>query len=385
MIDHAVQLADLRVDFVGSFLRPEMLKTTFLAFAAGSVDAQTLRAAEDRAIRDLIAEQERYGLPLVNDGEFRRRQFMESFTDVAGMEPWHESIVAAEMRRLTSASAPEPLTQEHGNEMRRPVSEKIWLRRNVPLDEYRFAASVATKPVKVTLINPDRLSQRFAYEESRAFYESPQAFLDDVIAVQRTMISELAEAGCRYVHIDAPGYTAYVDEETTSKMRERGEDPAANLERSIAADNAVIADFPDVVFGVHLCRGNSRSQWHRRGGYDAIAERLFNSLRHHRFLLEYDDERSGGFEPLRFVPKGKTVVLGLITSKTPRRETVDDLKRRIDEASKFVPLEQLALSPQCGFASTLVGNALTEDDQWRKINVMMETARAVWGQWTHVP
>ena len=180
------------------------------------------------------------------------------------------------------------------------------------------------------------------------------------------------------MQIDGPSYTAYVDDEALGSMRARGEDPPALMERAIRADNEIVDAFPEITFGIHLCRGNSRSQWHRRGAYDGIAERLFTGLHHHRLLLEYDDERSGGFEPLRFVPKGKTVVLGLITTKTGELETFDDLRRRIDEASRYIPLDQLALSPQCGFASSIPGNMLSEDEQWRKIDLMLRTAQAVW-------
>jgi len=162
-------------------------------------------------------------------------------------------------------------------------------------------------------------------------------------------------------------------------MRARGEDPAANFRRSLKADNDLIRGFGDVTFGIHLCRGNQRSMWHREGAYDAIAEMLFNELNHARFLLEYDSPRAGGFEPLRFVPKGKTVVLGLVSTKVAQLETIDDLKRRIDEASRYVALEQLALSPQCGFASEFVGNLVNEDDQKRKLELVVETARQVWG------
>jgi 5-methyltetrahydropteroyltriglutamate--homocysteine methyltransferase len=193
------------------------------------------------------------------------------------------------------------------------------------------------------------------------------------------MLRQLMEAGCRYVGIDAPGYTAYVDGPSLAAMRARGEDPEANMERSVRADNEVIANFPEMTFGIHLCRGNRQSMWHREGSYDAIAEKLFNGLKHPRLLLEYDTERAGGFEPLRFVPKGKIVVLGLITTKVGRVETVHELRRRIDEAARYIPIEQLALSPQCGFASSIMGNLLNEDEQFRKLDVMLETAVKVWG------
>jgi 5-methyltetrahydropteroyltriglutamate--homocysteine methyltransferase len=373
-----VDLARMRVDIVGSFLRPATLKEAFDRHARGELDDAGLRAAQDAAIRTLIAQEEVVGLPIVNDGEFRRRQFMQSFSVVAGMEPWLQSVLEGEARRH-HAEAPKALTQEHGNEVRRPVTRRLELQRNQVLDEYRFAASVATRPVKVTLIGPDRLSQRYAAEQSRDIYPGTNEFVADVVRVQQQMVGQLQEAGCRYVHIDEPGYTSYVDEQRLADMRSRGEDPTANMERSIRANNALVEAFPQLTFGVHLCRGNARSQWHRQGTYDAIAERLFNGLKFQRFLLEYDDERSGGFEPLRFLPKGKVAVLGLITTKFPRVETVDELRRRIEEAARYVPIDQLAISPQCGFASSMEGNLLSEDDQWRKIEVMLKTAEAVWG------
>jgi 5-methyltetrahydropteroyltriglutamate--homocysteine methyltransferase len=229
------------------------------------------------------------------------------------------------------------------------------------------------------LISADRIQQCHDADASRAVYSSTEAFLKDVVAVERQMIAPLAEAGCRYVGIDGPGYTAYVDGPSIDAMRSRGEESMATMERSIAADNEIIAGFPEVVFGIHICRGNRQSMWHREGHYDAIAERLFNGLKHQRLLLEYDTERAGSFEPLRFVPKGKIAVLGLVTTKVPRLESVDELRRRIDEAARYLPLEQLAISPQCGFASSLRGNLLSEDDQFRKLGVMLETAAKVWG------
>ena len=219
----------------------------------------------------------------------------------------------------------------------------------------------------MTLLSVDRISMRYAYEESPQVYPTIEAFAGAVVAVEQRMVRELGDAGCSYIHIDAPSYTAYVDEESPGRMRARGEDPQRILGNSIAADNAVARVLPDTTFGIHLCRGNAAGMW------------LFTTLAHDRFLLEYDDERSGGFEPLRFVPKGKVVVLGLISTKRARVESVDELRRRIDEAAKYIPLGQLALSPQCGFSSGLAGNPLSEDEQWSKIDVMMQTAELVWG------
>ena len=239
----------------------------------------------------------------------------------------------------------------------------------------------------MTVLSADRISQRFAYERSTAVYRDMDAFLADVVAINRQIIGSLVDAGCRYIQVDAPGYTAYVDQVSLDRMRSRGEDPDANLERSIRADNAMIEGFDTVTFGIHVCRGNPRTvdpktgkvlpQWHREGHYDGIAERLFNGLRHDRLLLEYDSERAGSFAPLRFVPKDKVAVLGLVTTKVADVEPLDELRRRIDEATAHLPLEQLALSPQCGFGK---GVTISQDDQWRKFERIVETARLVWGR-----
>jgi 5-methyltetrahydropteroyltriglutamate--homocysteine methyltransferase len=222
---------------------------------------------------------------------------------------------------------------------------------------------------------------------SRNVYDGLDDFVDHVVQIERQMIAELVKAGCKYIQIDAPGYTAYVDKVSLDRMRARGEDPERNFQRSIDADNALIKDFPGVTFGIHICRGNARTidpktgklvpQWHREGSYDAIAEQLFTSLKHQRLLLEYDSDRAGGFEPLRFVPKDKIAVLGLVSTKSSDMETVDALKRRVDQASKFIPVDQLALSPQCGFGG-IDSKVLSEDEMWRKLDRIVETAREVW-------
>jgi 5-methyltetrahydropteroyltriglutamate--homocysteine methyltransferase len=235
---------------------------------------------------------------------------------------------------------------------------------------------MTSTPVKLTLIGPDRISQRFEYENSRHVYAGMDEFLADVIAIERQMIAEAVEAGCRYIQIDEPGYTAYVDPPLLAQMRERGEDPDTNLERSIRADNAVIAGFPGVTFGVHICRGNSGGRggagWHREGAYDAIAERLFGGLDFDRFLLEYDSEQAGSFEALRFIPRDRIAVLGLI-SNHGEVETPAYLLRRLEEASKYIPLHQVAICPRCGFGSA------EESVQWGKLAVMQQVARATWG------
>lgn len=377
----SIDLQSMRVDLVGSLLRPQSVKDAFERYGAGRSSEAELKKAQDEAIRAVVAKQAAHNLPIIVDGEFRRTSFMESFAVVAGVEEWqagvksyHEVLKRSESDESSTHKGQDPILLN-----RKRVTEKLKLLRNSLLDDFRFAQGLTDRPVKVTLIGPDRIQQCFDSAASRSVYASTDEFLRDVVAVEREMVGQLAQAGCRYVGIDGPGYTAYVDPDSLAAMRARGEDPKATMERSIHADNQVIAECPDVTFGIHICRGNRQSMWHREGHYDAIAEKLFNGLKHQRLLLEYDTDRAGGFEPLRFVPKDKIAVLGLITTKVGRVESVDELRRRIDDASRYLPLEQLALSPQCGFASSLRGNLVTEDEQFRKLDVMLETALKVWG------
>ena len=373
-----------RTDVVGSLLRPQYLKDARQKLDEGTFPADEFQKLEDRAVRDAVALQESVGLDVLTDGEMRRLNFQESFgAAVEGFDAGASKLHTYE-RRVEGAAPGQrweiPDIGSHGTAVshRRPVVSRIKLVRNIPLEEYKAVAAVAKTPAKVTLIGPDRISQRFDYEKSAAIYKGMDDFVADVVAIEREIVKGLVDAGCRYVQIDAPGFTAYVDEPSMKQMRDRGEDPMANFARSLKAETDVVKGFPGVTFGIHLCRGNQRSMWHREGTYDAIAERLFNELPHDRFLLEYDTPRAGSFAPLRFVPKGKIIVLGLITTKAPELEKVDDLRKRIDEAAKYIPLDQLALSPQCGFASDVVGNLVTGDDQKRKLEVMVETARKVW-------
>jgi 5-methyltetrahydropteroyltriglutamate--homocysteine methyltransferase len=379
-------LKTIRTDVIGSLLRPPGLRDARIRFDNGQLSAEGLRAIEDEAVRGAVRLQESVGLDVVTDGEMRRLNFQDSFgAAIEGFDAERSTIESNE-RRVAGATPGRrwdiPDMHEGGTAVthRRPANARLTLARNIPLEEYEFVAAVATIPAKVSLIGPDRISQRFDYENSRGVYQGLDDFVEDVVKIERAIVESLVKAGCRYVHIDAPGFTAYVDEPSMAQMRARGEDPMENFARSLEAESKVVASLgDDVTTGIHLCRGNQRSMWHREGTYDAIAERLFNELAHDRFMLEYDSPRAGSFEPLRFVPKGKVVVLGLISTKTPDMETVDGMKRRIDEASKFVPLEQLAISPQCGFASDVVGNLISADGQKRKLELVVETARQVWG------
>ncbi|MCC6212039.1 MAG: hypothetical protein IT513_13450 [Burkholderiales bacterium] len=371
----------MRVDHVGSLLRPEALKQAFREHALGKLGAEELRSAQDGAIREVIAKQERIGLPVVTDGEYRRLNWQVSFSEVSGWDLWSGS-----WKRLLTApgdKAAHETPLQKGEDavlsFRVPATGKLKLTRNFPLDELLFLSKNTSRIAKIALMGPDRVAQMCDVDGSRPHYGGADEFLADVVAIQRRMVGELIDAGCGYVQLDEPSYTGYVDPATLERMRARGEDPMKSLRRAVTADNQVIQDFKGkAIFGLHVCRGNRASMWHREGKYDAIAEALFGGLKFDRLLLEYDTERAGGFEPLRFVPKDVIVVLGLITTKTGSVEEKDFLVRRIEEAARFCPLDQLALSPQCGFASGIGGNLLTEDEQWRKLEVMLETAQKVW-------
>ena len=385
-------LSKLRIDHIGSLVRPAKLKEAFARHDRKQASFEELRQAQDDAIRRVIHKQEEHGLPVVTDGEFRRHNFQESFSEcVTGFDVPQDVSRYYEKRNVNE----NPLERAEQNfdeagpaiVTRRAAVERLKLIRNLPLEEFRFAQSVAAAPVKVTVLGPDRITQRFKWETSLSVYKGLDEFVEHVVQIERQIIAELVNAGCKYIQIDAPGYTAYVDKISLERMRRRGEDPERNFQRSIEADNALIEGFSGVTFGIHICRGNARTidpatgklvpQWHREGAYDAIAEKLFNTLNHQRILLEYDSERAGGFEPLRLVPKDKFIVLGLVSTKSSDMESIDELKQRIDQASEFLPLEQLALSPQCGFGG-IDSKVLSEDEMWKKLATIVETAEQIW-------
>jgi 5-methyltetrahydropteroyltriglutamate--homocysteine methyltransferase len=380
------ELLGLRVDQVGSLLRPAALIDSFLSCAKGEITRSALDALVERAIRDVVAKQQAIGFPVVTDGEYGRINWHVSFSQIEGWAldeaSWRSFLANPAMRHEHEQA--NTLGADAVQSYKTPATARLRLLSNFPLSEYRRVAALTTAPAKAMLMGPDRVSQMCDLPASKPVYESADAFLADVVAVQSRMVGELVEAGCPYVQLDEPSYTGYVDRATLERMRAHGEDPMANLRRAVKASNAVIAGHAgEAVFGIHICRGNRASMWHREGTYDGIAEELFSTLRFDRLLLEYDTARAGGFEPLRFVPKGALgqapiVVLGLVTTKTGEVETVDALLHRIEDASRFIDVAQLALSPQCGFASGMSGNDLSHDQQWRKLEVILETARRVW-------
>jgi len=359
---------EIRSDVVGSLLRPAYLVEAREALEAGRLAPAAFKRIEDRAVDEAVALQEAAGLDVVTDGELRRYAFFGHLIEaVEGFD------------RLGGWAI--PFRDEQGGELifRRPVVvDRLRWRRSMCAEEFVYLRARTARLVKVTLISTQQAAAYWDPEKSRGAYPTRDAYLADIVDLTRREVDELVRLGCTYVQIDAPQYAALLDPELREGYRRRGSDPDRLIDACIEMDNAVIGDHPGVTFALHICRGNNQSMFYARGGYEPIA-RVFTRSRFQRFLLEYDDERSGGFEPLRAMPEDRVVVLGLVTTKKPRLESVDELRRRIDEAARFVPLERLALSPQCGFASTMAGNRVSPEDQRRKLHRVAETARLVWG------
>lgn len=357
-----------RSDVIGSLLRPQYLKAAREQYAAGTLSPAEFKQIEDRAVNEALDRQTEAGLDVVTDGEMRRSAFYGHFIDaVEGFDKLGGWAI--------------PFRDEQGNELvlKRPVVVgRLKRLRPMCTEEFAYGRARATRPLKVTLINAQQAAAYYDAEKSKDAYPTIEAYLADVVDILRAEVDELIRLGCTYIQLDAPQYAGLLDPAIRDGYRKRGTDPDELLDRCIELDNAVIGDHPGVTFGVHLCRGNNQSKFYASGGYDPIVA-VFERTRFGRFLLEYDDERSGGFAPLQHVPKDRTVVLGLVTTKKAALESKDVLQRRIEEASQYVPLERLALSPQCGFASTEAGNALSETDQVAKLRLVAEVAHAVWG------
>jgi 5-methyltetrahydropteroyltriglutamate--homocysteine methyltransferase len=357
---------------VGSLLRPKNLLDARAAYSEGRLPLAVLHDLEDHAILGAIELQRQVGLGIFTDGEFRRGSWLTGLAEAVGgfvadrvpLE-WRGPGGAAEFSTANVAGA------------------KLQQKRRLTQHETQYLKQHAPGPIKMTLPAASNfLLASYKPGLSDQVYPSRAALLDDIAAIIRKEVEALLADGVSYVQLDAPYYSHYVDSRTREATRQQGLDPDEAVALSVAADNACLKSLhrEGVVLAMHVCRGNNRSRWYTEGGYEPVAEKLFGDLDVDAFLLEYDSaERTGSFEPLRFVPKGKTVVLGLVTTKEPQLEAQDDLRRRIDEATQYVPLENLALSPQCGFASTAAGNLLTPDDQRRKLELVVDTARKVWG------
>jgi 5-methyltetrahydropteroyltriglutamate--homocysteine methyltransferase len=365
---------EARTDVVGSLLRPPELLEARELLARGEIGPPEFKRIEDRAVDEAIRLQEEAGLEVVTDGEMRRLSFQSQLTEsVEGFGEWDlDAFLWGEW---------------HGGEVgdrtvERPpigVVGKLRRRRFLSAEELTYARGRTDRVVKVTLPSPSLFANFYDPERSAEAYPTLEEFLADVAEILREEVAELVRLGAEYLQLDAPHYPLLLDPAYRAFYESRGWPADRWVDLGLELDNMVMGEHADVTWGFHLCRGNQASRWLVEGGYDWLAARLFPRVRAQRLLLEYDDARSGGFEPLDAVPEDKLVVLGLVTTKTPRRETPAELEERIREAARHVPLERLALSPQCGFATSVLGNAISLDDERTKLRTIAETAARVWG------
>ncbi len=357
-----------RADHVGSLLRPARLSTARQAWKDGGLPADERKAIEDECITALAARQESVGLHAITDGEFRRDwwhlDFLSGFAGIG----------------LTQRERPADFSGEGESPPIPAVVGKVRHEHPIFVDAFAFLASVTDRTAKITIPGPGManfMGGRAVVD--RGTYPDLDQYWDDLVAAYRAEVAELYAAGCRYVQLDDVSFAYLCDPDFREQMTARGDDPDELVLRHRDAMNAVIADRPaDLLVTTHMCRGNFRSRWVASGGYEPVAEPVFGGLDVDAFFLEFDSERAGGFEPLRHLAPNKTAVLGLVTTKSPQLEDTDALRRRIDEAAAIVPLGQLALSPQCGFSSSHHGNELTEDDQWRKLELVVTVSESVW-------
>lgn len=363
-----------RADHVGSLLRPPELLQAREQHKEGSITDEQLRAVEDDAIAEVVRRQEEVGLQTATDGEFRRDSWSRDFIyQLGGVEmveggatrTWHSREGDIEHRSYTNLR----------------VNDKLRLQHPIFGDHFKALRELpTTATAKLTIPSPSMIHFRGGAAINREVYPDMDVFWSDLAGVYADQVKAVADLGCRYLQFDDTSLAHLNDPKQREAFAEKGGDPETAHLSYIAAINEAIREKPDeMAVTTHLCRGNYRSSWVSEGSYDYVAEALFNELNVDGFFLEFDDERSGGFEPLRFLPKGKQVVLGLVTTKRGELESADGLKRRIEEASKVVPLDQLCLSPQCGFSSTSEGNDLTRDEQFAKLRLIVETAQDVWG------
>ena len=364
-----------RADHVGSLLRPADIHRARAAFREGTLEQHQLRVIEDAAILHALERQQAAGVDIYTDGEFRRTGFQNDLIEaVEGYVVTDDPVV------VRIWQGPGGVPTEQGT--RQVVGARLRQLRRLTQYQAQFMQSYAPGPVKITVPSPSQYPA-ISYQTGLTdrYYPTRSDLLWDIAEIIKAEIAALLDSGVQYVQIDAPRYSYYVDARWREHLRGLGEDPDEMFAEAVAADTYCLegAQRPGATLALHICRGNNQSKWYAEGGYETIAEKLFGSLPVDRFLLEYDTERAGTFEPLRFIPADKMVVLGLISSKDPTLESRDYLLARIEEASAFVPLDRLALSPQCGFASTAAGNLLTEDEQWRKLGLVSEISREVWG------
>jgi len=360
-----------RADHVGSLLRTAPLKEVRAKHEKGEISADALKAVEDREVAAIIRKQEDIGLKAVTDGEFRRAFWNYDFL---GRLDGVEAYLGERKIRFQGVN-PKPM-------MLRVIGKLGTFSNHPMLEHFRFVKEHARAVPKMTIPSPSSLHFRYGRDAvPESIYPDLADFYRDLGQSYHKAVRAFADAGCRYLQLDEVNFTYLCDPKLRAQVAGRGDDPEKLPSIYAGMINAAISDIPpDMTIAMHLCRGNFQSTFVASGGYEPVAEILFNTINVHAYFMEYDTDRAGGFEPLRFVPKGKTVVLGLITSKSGRLESKDDIKRRIDQATKFVSLEQLCLSPQCGFASTEEGNLLAEEEQWAKLRMVVELSEEVWGR-----
>ena len=360
-----------RADHVGSLLRTAPLKEARAKRERGEIDAAALKAVEDVEIDKIIRKQEEVGLKSVTDGEFRRAFWNYDFL---GALPGVEAYLGERKIKFEGVN-PKPM-------MLRVTGKLGTFTTHPMIEHFRFVQAHTRATPKMTIPSPSSLHFRYGRDAvPESIYPDMNEFYRDLGQSYAKAVRAFADAGCRYLQLDEVNFTYLCDPKLRAQVANRGDDPEKLPDIYAGMINAAISDIPSgMTIAMHLCRGNFQSTFVASGGYEPVAEILFNKIGVHAYFMEYDSDRAGGFEPLRFVPKGKTVVLGIVTSKSGRLEAKDDLKRRIDEASKFVPLDQLCLSPQCGFASTEEGNILAEEEQWAKLRMIVEVAEEVWGK-----
>jgi 5-methyltetrahydropteroyltriglutamate--homocysteine methyltransferase len=359
-----------RADHVGSLLRSAALKQARGEREAGAITADQLKTIEDREITALIGKQEAVGLKSITDGEYRRASWQTDFLiGLDGVESYQ-----GERKMLFKGPQPRPI-------LLRLKSKLGGFSGHPMIEHFRFLRAHTKATPKMTIPSPSTLHFRYGRDAVPvSLYPSMDDFYHDLGISYRKVVRAFADAGCRYLQLDEVNLAYLCDPTLREQVRARGDDPATLPMVYAGMINAAMSDIPsDMAITIHLCRGNFRSSFVASGGYEPIAEMLFNTIKVHGYFMEFDTERAGGFEPLRFVPKDKTVVLGIVTSKTGTLESRDELRRRIDQAAKFVDIDQLCLSPQCGFASTEDGNTLAEEEQWAKLRMIVELAGEIWG------
>lgn len=364
-----------RSDVVGSLLRPPALLAMRERFERGQASPAELKRAEDEAVNEVLRMQEGAGLDVVTDGEMRRLSFQSQLpAAVDGFGDWDiDAFLWGEW------TGDENVGDLHVERPELAVVGKLRRRRSLCAEELAYARGRTDRVLKVTLPSPSLFASFWDTEQVPAAYRNLEEYLADVADLLREEADELEAMGATYLQLDAPHYTMLLDPQYRDFYASRGWPVERWLELGLELDNRVIGDRPGVTFGFHLCRGNQASRWLVEGGYDTLAEQIFRGIDADRLLLEYDDARSGSFEPLVWVPEDRSVVLGLVSTKQPKLESADELARRIDQASRYVPKERLAVSPQCGFATSVLGNALTPADQAAKLALVAEVASKAWG------